>query len=135
MSTFSTTHEGLERVLEGTRTLSQAVGPTRSLRAVPLVVLTGIVAAVVVLASRLFGDQIPDGFTPEWLALWALGAFAAVLFARVSAKIGHRLIHATQGWAGQIRRSQEEAALMAVARQDPRVLADLRAAQSRGEFQ
>jgi hypothetical protein len=74
MSSYSTTHDGLERVLEGTRVLTHAVGPTRSLRTVPLIVLTGIVTAVVAVASRQFADAMPDGFTGEWLATWGLEA-------------------------------------------------------------
>ena len=61
MSSYSTTHDGLERVLEGTRVLTHAVGPTRSLRTVPLIVLTGIVTAVVAVASRQFADAHPKG--------------------------------------------------------------------------
>ncbi|MBK8768752.1 MAG: hypothetical protein IPM01_31315 [Burkholderiaceae bacterium] len=74
MSSYSTTHDGLERVLEGTRVLTHAVGPTRSLRTVPLIVLTGIVTAVVAVASRQFADAMAGRLPGEWLATRALSA-------------------------------------------------------------
>lgn len=133
MSSYSTTHDGLERVLEGTRVLTHAVGPTRSLRTVPLIVLTGIVTAVVAVASRQFADAMPDGFTGEWLATWALGAFAALVFARTSARIAYSLVHAAHRFSGRLAQSHAEQAFLEAARHDPRMIADLRAAQSRAE--
>ena len=108
MSTLSTTHEGLERMLEGTRALSESVGPTRSLRAMPLVILTGIVTAVVELAARLFGNLVDDGFTGEWLALWAVGAVAAVVFARTAARIAGWLVASGRGLRAHIAQSRAE---------------------------
>ncbi|MBP8306442.1 MAG: hypothetical protein KAY46_04210 [Burkholderiaceae bacterium] len=133
MSSYSTTHEGLERVLEGTRALSHSVGPTRSLRAVPLIVLTGIVTAVVALTSRQFADAMPDGFTGEWLATWAVGAFAALVFARTSARIAYAIVHAAHRFSGRLAQSHAEREFLAAARRDPRMISDLRAAQSRAE--
>ncbi len=133
MSTLSTTHEGLERMLEGTRALSESVGPTRSLRAMPLVILTGIVTAIVALASRQFGDLIGDGFTGEWLALWAVGAVAAMVFARTAARMAGWLVASGRGLRAQMAQSRAEQAFLTAAQHDYRLQADLRAALSRSE--
>ena len=133
MSTLSTTHEGLERMLEGTRALSESVGPTRSLRAMPLVILTGIVSAVVALAARQFGDLVDDGFTGEWLALWAVGAVAAVVFARTAARIAGWLVTSGRGLRANIAQSRAEQAFLSAAQHDFRLQADLRAALNRAE--
>jgi hypothetical protein len=135
MSSFSTTHVGLERVLEGSRVLTEAVGPTRSLRAIPVIVLTGIVTAVVAVVSRQFADAMPDDFTGEWLATWALGALAALVFARTSARIAAGLVQAARRFSAALAQSHAEHQFIEAARQDPRMLADLRAALSRAEAQ
>jgi len=47
MTTYSTTHDGLERVLEGADVLRHSVGPVKGMRIAPTIVLTGMVTAVV----------------------------------------------------------------------------------------
>ncbi len=133
MTTFSTTHEGLERVLEGSRVLSDAVGPTRSLRTLPLVLLTGIVTAVVAAVAHRLDDWFVDGSTREWLALWALGALVALVFARTAARLGGAILAAGHRLSARAARRRIDREFLAALESDPRLLSDWRAARDRAQ--
>lgn len=134
MTTYSPTHEGLERVLEGSRVLSDAVGPTRSLRTLPLVLLTGIVTAVVAAIAHRLDDWFIEGSTREWLALWALGALVSVVFARTAVRLGGAILVGAHRLSLRAARRRAEIEFQAAVDSDPRLLTELRAAKDRAEF-
>ncbi len=133
MTTYSTTHDGLERVLEGAEALRESVGPARGMRIGPTVVLTGMVAAVVVVADRLFGEAFGNGFTTEWIALWALSAGAALLLAKAAFRLAGWLARSEDGFVARWKRVEEVRRIMSIAQYDPRILEDFEAAKRRAE--
>lgn len=134
MTNYSTTHQGLERVLNGTDTLVHAVGPAKGMRLAPTLVLTGIVSAVLAVAVRVFDDLLTQGFTQEWLALWLLASITVFVFGRVAFLLGDRLANSERGLIKRWKAAQAEREMMRLAAADPRVMADIRAAIDRSQW-
>ena len=130
MTTYSTTHDGLERVLEGADVLRHSVGPAKGMRIGPTIVLTGMVAAVVVLADRMFGD----GFAREWIALWALSVVAALLLAKAAFALTAWLVRSEHGLVARWRRAADERRFRELAAMDHRVMEEFRIAKSVAEW-
>jgi hypothetical protein len=99
----------------------------------PTVVLTGMVAAVVVVADRLFGEAFGNGFTTEWIALWALSAGAALLLAKAAFRLAGWLARSEDGFVARWKRVEEVRRIMSIAQYDPRILEDFEAAKRRAE--
>ena len=135
MTSYSTTHEGLERIVEGAHTVSELVGPARGMKLLPTVLLIGIVAAVVVVADRVYGDLISQGFTGEWLALWALASAAALVFAKSAFALSGALLRTARRIGKAWKASEENHRLHAEMARDPRLKADYVAAQMRAEYE
>jgi len=136
MTNYSTPHhDGLERVLEGADVLVHAVGPTRGMRVLPMVVLTGMVAAVLALAERAIASITAGGFAFEWIAMWVLSVASVLLLAKSALKLARWLIRSEHGLVARWKRAQAEREFMALAQYDRRILDDLRAAQARAESQ
>lgn len=135
MTTYSTTHDGLERVLEGTDVLVHSVGPARGMRLAPTLVLTGVVTAVLAIAVRVFDDLLTDGFTREWLALWLLATATVYVFGKMAVSVGNWLTREEHGLVARWKAAEADRAFYEVAERDPRVMADLRAAALRAEWE
>jgi len=134
MTTYSTTHDGLERVLEGADVLRHSVGPAKGMRIAPTIVLTGMVAAVVVLADRMFGEMFGDGFAREWIALWALSVVAALLLAKAAFALTAWLVRSEHGLVARWRRAADERRFRELAAMDHRVMEEFRIAKSVAEW-
>lgn len=134
MTNYSTTHhDGLDRVLEGADVLVHSVGPTRGMRILPMVVLTGMVAAVLAVAERAIGSITEGGFAFEWLAMWVLSVAAVLLLAKSALKLARWILRSEHGIVARWKRAEAEREFMALAQYDRRILDDLRAAQARAE--
>ena len=66
MTTYSTTHEGLERIVDGAHAVSRIVGPARGMRMLPTFVLTGFVAGAVAVMEA--GRIVEHGTVAEVFA-------------------------------------------------------------------
>lgn len=134
MTTYSTTHDGLERVLEGADVLRHSVGPVKGMRIAPTIVLTGMVAAVVALADRWFGEMFSDGFTHEWIALWVLSVAAALLLAKSAFALTAWMVRSEHGLVARWRRAADERRFRDLLASDHRVMDEYRIARSRAEW-
>jgi hypothetical protein len=113
---------------------SAPAGSSRStntvrLRPLTLVVLTGIVTALAVSADRLIKFDAGEGFTGEWLAMWALAVATSVVFWRTAELAAGLLMRA----AKVIESVREEQAFVEALAHDPRMRAELRAARLHAE--
>jgi fructose-specific phosphotransferase system IIC component len=133
MSSHSYTHPGVERFERAVSAVSEATRPAALARTLPIVLLTGIVSAVVAAAIRWFGIRIDAGFALEWVVAWAIALIAVVVFARAAYATSGWFIRATRQYAAERRRRRQDEQLMDLAHHDPRVMAEIRAAQARAE--
>lgn len=133
MTTYSTTHEGLERIVDGAHAVSRIVGPARGMRMLPTFVLTGFVAGAVAVITHKFGDLFGDGLTAEWLSLWVLASLAILVFAKTAMSLSFWLGRQSKRFVAYMQQEQEAAYLESELRRDPRLRADFIAAQLRAE--
>ena len=133
MTTYSTTHEGLERIVDGAQAVSRIVGPARGMRLLPTFVLTGFVAGTVAVITHKFGDLFGDGVTAEWLSLWVLASLAILLFAKTAMSLSTWLVKLSKRTVAYLQQMEEAAYLESELRRDPRLRADFIAAKLRAE--
>lgn len=129
MAYQSLTHDGAERLLHASEAVAQGVGPVPRVRPLTLVVLTGIVTAIAVTASHLAETVFDGGFTSEWLSMWALAAAATFVFGRAANGLSGAILRSV----ATLNRWQAEQAFATEMARDPRLQADLRAAQLNAE--
>ena len=133
MTTYSTTHEGLERMVDGAQAVSRIVGPARGMRLLPTFLLTGFVAGAVAVVTHRFGDLFGDGLTAEWFSLWVLASLAILVFAKTAMSLSVWLAKFWKRTVVHWEQMQATAHLESELRRDPRLRADFVAAQLRAE--
>ena len=131
MSThFHTTHDGLDRMVEGATAAKGTLSEIFSARQLPTYVL-GIAIMAVVTATERALDAVQTGFAFEWAILTSVALLTFGLLARVVSS-GTR---ATQAWFADYtkhaRQTRADLKLWDTARRDPRVMNDILAAQGR----
>lgn len=128
---FPTQHAGIARVeaaIESARELRKDFNGTKGLAAM---LLAAVVAALLVVADQLIGTWADGHLLAAWVALWAVGFAALALFASTARNLARRLVAALDAWSERIAQARADERLWAIARTDPRIMADLQAAMSR----
>ena len=133
MAVQAVTHDGLERILNATDSLVHGVGPVRGMKLLPVTLLTGMVAAVLAIAERVFATLTAESFAFEWLAFWALSVVAVMLLAKTAFGLSHWLVRSEHGLVARWKRSRAAEEVMRVASSDFRMMADLRVARAHAE--
>ena len=127
---FHTTHDGLDRMLDGAAAARGAFSEIFSARHVPTYVLGIAIMAVVTATERLL-DAVPTGFAFDWAILTAVALLTFALLARAVI----RATRATQAWFADYtkhaRQTRADLKLWETARRDPRVMNDILAAEGR----
>lgn len=95
--------------------------------------LAAIVSAVFVVADQIIANWADGHLLVAWAGLWALGFVALVLLGGTVRRFSGRLIQALDAWAAARAQRRADERLWAIARTDPRVMADLQAAFARAE--
>lgn len=131
MSThFPTTHDGLDRIVEGASAAKSAFSAVFSAKQLPTYVLGFAIMAVVTATERAL-DAVQTGFAFEWAILTGVALLTFGLLARFVIR-GTR---ATQAWLAsytkRTRQTRSDIKLWNTARRDPRVMNDILAAQGR----
>jgi hypothetical protein len=134
MNTHVQTHEGLDRLIEGAQVLRRQVGPARGIRALPVIVLTGMITAVLAVLDRVYDLLSIDGVASEWMALWMFAVVGAMLLGKVALAISRVLARAGRRVGAYWRRVREEEVLLELIAADARMGTDLRAARDRAEL-
>ncbi len=130
---FPTSHDGLDRFIEGASAAKSVFSDIFSAKRLPTYVLGLTIMAVVTMTERAL-DAAETGFALEWAVLTVVALATFGLLARVVIR-GTR---ATQAWfadyAKHARQTRADVKLWTTARRDPRVMNDILAAQGREEL-
>ncbi len=129
MSTPSTHHDGIDRVVDGVDTLRRSIGEISVARFLPAAMLTGAVTAILVGASHLLSDLFDEGAVTEWLLMWGIALVAVWILAGQV----HAASASLRGVFSRMLDARRDEAYYDLALRDPRVLADLRAARMNAE--
>ena len=128
---YSKQHPGVERVesaIEAALHLRQGFSGTRGLATL---LLSAIAAAVMVAAYQVM-DSVAEGhLLVMWMAMWAAAFTALALFASPARQLSRRLMSSLDGWSRSVAEARADQRLWALAKTDPRVMADLETARTR----
>ncbi|MBZ4210244.1 MAG: hypothetical protein LAD29_03870 [Rhodoferax sp.] len=130
---FPTRHPGVERLESAffaARALYRSLDSTRGLS---LMLLAAMVSALVVVADQLVETWADGHLFAAWVAMWLLGFVALAVFAAPARKLANVVMVALDGWSERLARSRSDARLWALAKADPRIMADLDAARLHSE--
>ena len=110
--------------------MRQGFDSTKGLSAM---LLAAMVSALVVVADQLIDTWADGHLMVAWIALWVVGFAAIAIFAGAARKLAISAVSALDAWSHRIAKKRADARLWVIAESDPRVMADLNAAMSRGE--
>ena len=126
------THAGVARaeaVVDTARELGRRFDSTRGLAAM---LLAAILAALLVAADQVIDTWANGHLLMAWVVLWAVGFVVLALCADTARSLAQRMVAGLNAWSRRVAQSRADARLWEIARTDPRIMADLQAALSRG---
>lgn len=130
---FPTQHPGVVRIesaLATVRAMRQGFDTTRGLS---VMLLAAMVSALVVVADQLIDTWADGHLLAAWVALWLIGFAALAMFSAPARRLAVTVVSALNAWSARLARARADERLWALAKADPRVMADLDAARSRSE--
>lgn len=130
---YPTEHLGVNRIesaIDTAKQLHQGISGTRGLA---MVLLSAIIGPVMVVAYQVM-DSVAEGhLLVMWIALWAVAFAALALFAGAARNMAMRLKAGLDSWSRSLAEARADQRLWALAKTDPRVMADLQLAKLREE--
>ena len=130
---YSQQHPGVVRVesaLEGARQIAHGVSSSRSLATL---LLSAIAAAIMVAAYQLM-DSVAEGhLLVLWIGMWAAAFIALALLANTATVMAASVKTGLDNWSRSLAESRADRRMWAIAKTDPRVMADLQAAAGHQE--
>lgn len=129
---YSNQHGGVERVVSALASAQHIKRHLSSTRSLTALLLSAVVAAVMLVAYPVM-DTVAEGhLLALWISLW-LAAFAALaMFARTAKQLAQSIKKSLDNWSRKLAEQRADRRLWAIATTDPRVMADLQMALSRG---
>jgi hypothetical protein len=104
-----------------------------STKGLSVMLLALMVSALVVVADQLIDTWADGHLFVAWVALWLVSFAAVAVFAGSARKLAAGAIGAANAWSARLAKSRADARLWAIAKSDPRVMAELDAAMSRSD--
>jgi hypothetical protein len=129
----SPTHLGVQRIQEGlaaVRDLAHEAKKKNRANGLAMALLGGVVAALVVLADRMVDAWADEHVFAAWVLMWALVFGALGLFSGLALRSARALIASFKMWHQRNAQARADANLWRIAQRDPRVMAEIRMAQS-----
>lgn len=119
-----------ENAVVSARQLRQGFDGTKGLAAM---LLAAMVAALLVVADQLVDTWADGHLLAAWVVLWIIGFAATALLARPARRAARGVVSGLDAWSRSVAQRRADARLWAIAEQDPRVMADLKAAMTRAQ--
>ncbi len=131
---YPASHPGVERFESAMSAAGQFGKKLDNGKGLAGVLLAAMAASLLVVADQLIETWADDGhMMAAWVLLW-LVAFAALAFlAPTTRQISSWILRALNAWSSRMASLRADERLWAMAKQDPRIMADLRSAQARTE--
>lgn len=130
---YPTRHSGVARIEDALQAVGRARKEFSTAKGLSAMLLAAMVAALVVVADQLVDTWADGHLLAAWVTLWLVGFAALGLLADTARRLARTTIGTLDGWSRQVARRRADERLWAIAQQDPRVMADIRAAASRAE--
>jgi hypothetical protein len=100
-------------------------------RKLAIALLMAAVAGLLVLADNLMNTWAESHVLAAWLALWLVGVLALLALRGVTRFAAQKLMGGMDAWAAQSAARRADARLWAMAKADPRLMAELQVAMTR----
>ena len=131
---FSDHHAGVERVVSAVGALRAMRGGFDSTKGLSAMLLAAMVSALVVVADQLIETWADGHLMVAWVVLWLVAFSALALFAGAARNVAATLVTALDAWSVRLARRRADQRLWAMAKADPRLMADLTMAMGRTEI-
>ncbi|EGI75776.1 hypothetical protein [Hylemonella gracilis] len=126
--------ERLERTVEAAGHLATRLRKNLSAsRGLAVVLLAAMVATLLVVTDQLVDTWADGHLMAVWVLTWVVGFSAVALLAPTARSLAGRLTRGLDNWSRTVAYRRADERLWALARKDPRVMADIRAAVLREE--
>jgi hypothetical protein len=102
-------------------------------RGLAAMLLAAMVATLLVVTDQLVDIWADGHLLAAWMLTWTVGFFTLALLAPAARGLAARTLQSLDSWSSQVARRHADERLLALARKDPRVMADIRAAMLREE--
>jgi hypothetical protein len=107
-------------------------GPSHiGVRGLSVLLLAAAVSALVVLADQYVGIWTDGHLFFGWVVLWALIFAGLALFAGTARRLATRTMDVLDGWAQSLALARAETRMWEIAKNDPRIMAELMVARMR----
>ncbi|TAM39207.1 MAG: hypothetical protein EPN61_12655 [Burkholderiaceae bacterium] len=90
--------------------------------------LAAVVAALLVAANQMVDNWSDGNLLAAWVILWAVGFAALGLCAGTARKLAVRAVAGLDAWSQRVALARADARYLALAKEDPRIMADLQRA-------
>lgn len=127
---FPARHAGVERLEAGATAVRAMRLRFDSTKGLSAMLLAAMVSALVVVADQLMDSWADGHLMVAWVSLWLVAFTALAIFAGAARKLAVTMMNALDDWSHRVARRRADARLWAIARSDPRVMADLDAAMA-----
>jgi hypothetical protein len=117
--------------------IGSAPGATRrgfdGTKGLSAMLLAAMVSALLVVADQLMNTWADGHLMVAWVALWLVGFAALAVFAGAARRLAVTVMRSLDAWSVRVAKARADERLWAIAKSDPRVMADLTAAMARSE--
>ena len=128
---FSDQHAGVERVAAAVGALRSMRGGFDSTKGLSAMLLAAMVSALVVVADQLIETWADGHLMVAWVVLWLVAFSALALFAGAARNVAATLVTALDAWSERMAQRRVDQRMWAMAKADPRLMADLTTAMGR----
>ena len=125
---FPTQHMGVARIESAVKSLQGDFDSTKGLTAM---LLAAMVSSLVVVADQWVNTWADGHLMVAWASLWLVGFVALGLFAGAARNVAQSAVSSLNAWSRRVAQQRADERMWVIAKSDPRVMADLMAAQEK----
>lgn len=133
MSSYSHTHDGVERVISGMQSISNSFKRNERNAAPQVFVVVGLLTAAVAAVTAWWVAPIEGGIAYQWIGAWTLAVLAVLAVIRITHETVGSLPLILSGWAKAYRARRDDERLLELAQWDHRLADEIRAVRWRNQ--
>ena len=130
---FPKTHAGADRLESAAGAMAQARRNFSGSRSLATLLLSSVAAAIMVAAYQVMDNVAEGHLLMVWVAMWAVAFALLAIIAGTARGLAAKLKVSMDNWSANLARQRADTRLWEAAKNDSRVMADLRSAQTRYE--
>lgn len=130
---YPQSHAGVKRFEAAVRSVGQIRRSFNGARMLAAMLLASVASALIVVADQVASTWAEGNLLAAWVLLWAIGFTVLAAFAQPARRVSARMLAALDAWSAGVARARADQHFWQAAQDDPRVLAELRAALSRDD--